>query len=121
MPQLACLCHAAVPGGREHQRKDAEGFLGQMLEDGQRKGCRLAAASVRRAYDIPASQHRWDAASLHLYMSAARHHLAKPPRGFMPSSSTAEHSSKIPLPCLAEGALPAGNTPYHGSGHSQLT
>ena len=37
-----------------------------MLEDGQGKGRRLAAAGVRRADDIPASQHGWYAAPLHL-------------------------------------------------------
>ena len=60
----------AVPGRREDQREDAEGVLGQVLEDGQCEGRGLAAAGVRRADDVPAGQDGGYAAPLHLSASA---------------------------------------------------
>ncbi len=66
-----CRPHSAStslnpPCGRQDQRKHAEGVLGQLLKDGQRKRRRLAAAGVRHADDVAAGQHGRDGPALHL-------------------------------------------------------
>ena len=54
-----------APGGRQHERIHAKWLRGQGLQDGQRKGGRLAAARVRGAQHVAACQDGRDAAALH--------------------------------------------------------
>lgn len=64
-PELLGELAGKLPGGCDYEGEDAVGVLGEAVEDGECKGCGLAAASLGDAEHIVACKDPRDAAALH--------------------------------------------------------